>query len=239
MYYKSLMLFSCIVLSGCATSVASKSPRATPHAVVSSTAPVPDIVTLVAPSPPPGSQIDKDDIATLLAFQAQRTQKDCDFAQADVEISLKRFLAPLGLTLNGDTIQSDALFARLKDFLKTTSDVVKRKYERPRPYLYDTRITPCISKVPSSSYAYTSGHTAWAYLTAAMLTQMVPERHAEWYARAATYARSRVLGGVHYPSDVDFGKVVGLIAAERALRDPIFVGQLAQTKPELRRALGY
>ena len=198
----------------------------------------PDLLTLLPPAPVAGSATDKADVAALLDLQARRTQQQCDFAQADVEVSLRRFIAPLGLTLNGDTEQTDGLFKLMQGALREASDQAKNRYRRPRPYDYDARLTPCISKTPGS-FAYPSGHTAWGWASAAILTQLVPERQADWYARATSYGRSRMIGGVHYPSDVDAGRDVGLIVAERLLRDPAFMKQLLLAKPELRRALGY
>ncbi len=231
---RSPLLVAVLLLSACS---------ATPAIPVATSAPValpaPDLLTLLPPAPAAGSATDKADIAALFDMQAKRTQAMCDFAQADVDYSLKRFLAPLGMTLNGDTAQSDDLFNALSAMLRSASDTSKNRYKRPRPYNYDTRLTPCVSKVPADSYSYPSGHTAIGYVMAAILTQIVPEQQTKWYDRAGEYGRSRMVGGVHFPSDIEAGRIMGLLMAERALRDPAMRAKIERARPELRRALGY
>jgi acid phosphatase (class A) len=230
-------LFATILLLSACGSTQAPVPVAAP--LPPATLAAPDILTLLPPAPAANSVVDKADVAALLDLQAKRTQSMCDFAQGDVEVSLKRFLAPLGLTLNGDTMQTEQLFKLMAAPVRDASDVAKTRYKRPRPYDYDARLIPCISKVPGVSYSYPSGHAAIGYVLAALFTQIVPEQQAKWYGRAADFARSRMVGGVHFPSDIETGKMMGLLAAERALRDPAVHAQLELARPELRRALGY
>jgi acid phosphatase (class A) len=199
----------------------------------------PDILSLLPPPPVAGSAADKADVNALLTMQAKRTQAMCDFAQADVEISLKRFLAPLRLTLNGDTVQTEQLLKHMTTSLRTMSDTAKKHYKRPRPYIYDTRLIPCISKVAAESYSYPSGHAALGYMMAALLTKVIPEQQAKWQGRADDYARSRVIGGVHFPSDIEAGKIMGLASADYSLHDPALRPHYDLTRIELRRVLGY
>jgi acid phosphatase (class A) len=223
-----------LLLSAC-----SQAPR--PVAVVAPPAPPAPtaIILLLPPAPIAGSAQDKADVAALLDLQAKRTQSMCDFAQSDAEVSLKRFLAPLGLTLNGDTLRAEELLRQMVAPIRTESEMAKARYKRPRPYDYDARLIACISKAPAGSYSYPSGHAASGYVLAAMLSEIAPEHKAKWQERAASFGRSRLVGGVHFPSDVDAGKRLGEQIAERALRDPAIQKQLIMARPELRRALGY
>jgi acid phosphatase (class A) len=232
---RTIAFSALLLLSACAAT--SASPKAKPPLPTLLT--VPDILTLLPPAPASGSATDKQDIAAMLMLQAKRTQAMCDFAQADVDYSLKRFISPLGLTLNGDTIQSDQLMKSMFGTMRDASDASKNLYKRRRPYDYDAGLVPCISKVPASSYSYPSGHAALGYIMAALLTQIIPEQQAKWYDRAAEFANSRIVGGVHFPSDVEAGRIMGLVLAERALRDPAVQAQLQLARLELRRALGY
>jgi acid phosphatase (class A) len=235
MMTRAPMFAALLLVSACAAGPAAPPPAPpTPTTLAA-----PDVLKLLPPAPVPGSAADKQDVAAVLDLQAKRTQAMCDFAQGDVDLSLKRFLAPLGYTLNGDTIQTDQLIAMMSGAMRSASDISKNLYKRPRPYDYNAGIVACITKVPPSSYSYPSGHAALGYLMAAMLTQIVPESQAKWYDRATEFGRSRVVGGVHFPSDIEAGRIMGLILAERALRDPAVNAQLELAKPELRRALGF
>ncbi len=192
------------------------------------------------PRPPvPGSVADKADLAAVFDLQAKRTQRMCDFAQADAEVSLKRFLAPLGLTLNGDTVQTDVLIKRALQLISDAAKVAKANAKRPRPYDVDGRLIPCLGKAPEGSYGYPSSHAAAGYMFAGVLGEMIPEQKAKWLSRAAEFGHSRLVGGLHFPSDIDGGKVLGQQAAARLLQDPASRAQIGLARTELRRALGY
>ena len=63
----------------------------------------------------------------------------------------------------------------------------------------------------SSSYSFPSGHTSSAFCTATSLSLLFPK----WYVAvpsylyAATVGYARMYQGVHYPSDVLVGALVG------------------------------
>jgi acid phosphatase (class A) len=232
---RSFAFLALLLVSACAASPTP--PPAAP--TVAATTPALDVLPLLPPAPAPGALADKQDVSAMLVLQAKRTQAMCDFAQADVDSSLKRFVAPLGLTLNGDTVQSEALMKTLIMRLRTASDIAKNHYKRPRPYNHGAGLVACISKAPASSYSYPSDHAALGYMMAHMLSQIIPEQQAKWQARAAEYGRSAIVGGVHYPSDVEAGRIMGLALAEHALQDPAVQAQLQLARPELRRTLGY
>ncbi|NLI72208.1 MAG: phosphatase PAP2 family protein [Bacteroidales bacterium] len=85
----------------------------------------------------------------------------------------------------------------------------KRAISRPRPYVtYPDIIEPYKMM---TSYSMPSGHTSLAFATATSLTLKYPK----WYVIAPTYfwacsvGYSRMNLGVHYPSDVIAGAVLG------------------------------
>jgi acid phosphatase (class A) len=229
---RTLLFVALFLVSACATD-----PIAPPSLSPALTAP--DVLKLLPPAPVRGSLADQQDVAAMLDMQAKRTQAMCDFAQADTDYSLKRFLAPLGHTLNGDTVQTDRLIDMMSGAIRSAYVDSKNLHKRPRPYNYDVGLVPCISKAPPGSYSYPSGHAALGYMMAIMLTQIVPEQRAKWFDRAAGFGRSRVVGGVHFPTDVEAGRTIGITFAEYALGDPAVNTQLQLAKPELRRALGF
>ena len=86
--------------------------------------------------------------------------------------------------------------------------------------------------------SYPSGHAAYAWSMALLLADMVPERRAELEARAAEFARQRMVCGVHFASDLAAGR----LAAEwllRALHQEMeYSREGAAAAQELRAALG-
>ena len=67
---------------------------------------------------------------------------------------------------------------------------------------------------------------------------MVPEKSAALYARGAEYGLNRVLAGVHFPSDVEAGRISATVIAAAMMRNPNFQKEFEAAKIELRRALG-
>jgi acid phosphatase (class A) len=74
-------------------------------------------------------------------------------------------------------------------------------------------------------------------MTGVLLGVMVPERRSELLARSRAYARNRVVGGVHYPTDVEAGCTAGKIVAALLLQAPAFQADFAGAREETRRAL--
>ena len=87
-------------------------------------------------------------------------------------------------------------------------DVLKPSLARERPWvsIADVRV---IATRPVT-YSLPSGHAATAFAGAYGLTRLVRRRHGVIWALAILIALSRVYVGVHYPSDVLAGAVVGL-----------------------------
>ena len=71
-----------------------------------------------------------------------------------------------------------------------------------------------------------------------ILSDMVPEKRAEIMARAADYAHNRVVGGIHYPSDIEAGKISGSVIAAVLLSRPDFKAEYEVARSELRSDLG-
>lgn len=89
--------------------------------------------------------------------------------------------------------------------LKT--QIAKHGYDRLRPYQVDPTIRP-IGKLPRGS-SYPSGHASSAAAAATVLSYLWPARAYEFNWWANQVALSRVHAGVHFPSDVRMGAMVG------------------------------
>lgn len=89
--------------------------------------------------------------------------------------------------------------------------VLKNAIKRDRPAMridfYEAWITP------SDKFSFPSGHTAAAFLFAALIASFYPAFALPCYLWASMIGASRVLLGVHYPSDIAAGALLGSGAA--------------------------
>ncbi|MCC6460673.1 MAG: phosphatase PAP2 family protein [Saprospiraceae bacterium] len=125
-------------------------------------------------------------------------------------------VTPLALFTVGKIQHDPALLSRSYEagasfLLSTTLTMaLKVSIRRPRPFVtYPDRIT---RKGHGGSFSFPSGHTAAAFSTATSLSLAYPK----WYVIAPSYlyagavAWSRMYLGVHYPSDLLGGILVGV-----------------------------
>ena len=117
-------------------------------------------------------------------------------------------------------------------------DPVKFVHRRPRPFVSDSAITPCIpdDERLRASFSYPSGHAALGFGWALVLAELVPSRADAIIERGRDFSWSRVVCGVHYPSDVDAGRVVAAAAIARIHADPDFQREFAAARAELAAA---
>jgi len=67
---------------------------------------------------------------------------------------------------------------------------------------------------------------------------MVPERASAIFDRAAEYAHNWVIAGVHFPTDIEAGRIAASVIDNALLHNARFVLDFSRAKAEVRRALG-
>jgi acid phosphatase (class A) len=173
----------------------------------------------------------------LLELQRQRTRADVEAARADRKTEVSRFYGVLGLPESADLPRVELLVGRAEDDVRLYIRAAKEKFRRLRPGAIEPRISPCIDRV-REDLSYPSGHAAYGYATAHLLIVLVPERRDALLARADTFARQRMVCGVHFRSDIDAGRrgaewLVARMPASRRHADDVAAAEM-----ELRDALG-
>ncbi|MFC7289019.1 phosphatase PAP2 family protein [Herminiimonas glaciei] len=235
------LLFS---LTACATQVPLQAETAVSNTKMAAMADA-DSWTYLSPAqidstrflgPPPDAAATRREIEFMLSLQAQRTPAQVKLAVADHEQSVFRFASIIGDGFRPDRLP---LTASLFETLHETGNVMekqgKNKWKRVRPPLADARIQP-VAKY-SRSGSYPSGHATFSFLSAIVLADLLPEKSEQIFARAREFGENRVIGGVHYPSDVAAGQRLATLIAVLIQQNPAFQQDFAAARAELRAAM--
>lgn len=96
------------------------------------------------------------------------------------------------------------------------SPVLKSFFHRPRPYIYWEHVNVIFSKPWGG--AFPSGHTAIVFAAAFILAHYYPRKMRWTFVLAAWVAITRIYVGVHYPTDLLGGALLGAACAWFAWR---------------------
>lgn len=89
--------------------------------------------------------------------------------------------------------------------------IIKRLFSRQKPYVSYTEISNVIP--PPDKFSFPSGHTAAAFAVAFVFYYFYPFLFIPMLIIASLIAFSRIYLGLHYPTDVLAGIILGLISA--------------------------
>ncbi|MEO6918561.1 MAG: phosphatase PAP2 family protein [Collimonas sp.] len=195
-----------------------------------------DLIKLLPPPPADDSLQTKAELSEILALQASRTPEMVLRSQADSTENIWRFADVMGVRFKREQLPVfEKFFERVEASEGAVVDPYKDIWKRPRPYLYSNQVKPVVKL--SHSGAYPSGHATGGTLMGIVLANMVPEKRAEIMARAAEYANNRIIGGVHYRSDIEAGRITGTVIAARLQTRDDFNMSFEAARKELRNVL--
>jgi acid phosphatase (class A) len=200
-----------------------------------------DLKAILSPPPQPGSAQDEADLIAVknasLSGAARWTR-----AQADDASVYDRFDKEFGLSIDRRHLpRLVALLNRASTDILTLSGEAKKLHPRPRPFqrLALTRVcgqpsAPKPEAAPTTGTSYPSGHAALGWAAALVMIEVAPTRAQQIAMRAVDYAESRVVCGVHFPTDVEASRVLAAAAVDRLLALPEFRAAVACAKAERR-----
>ncbi len=188
-------------------------------------APTRDPSALAGPPPAAGSDGAKADLAIVLWEQQTRTAEDVRRAQAGVKLGLAAFAEALGPAFDpARHPRTEALLAEVGEECRKATGELKLQFLRPRPFVADPRVQPAIEREASPSYP--SGHAARGVVFARLLAELAPERREALRLRGLGIGFDRVIGGVHWPSDVEASQRLAPAVADRLLAEPAWRARL-------------
>jgi acid phosphatase (class A) len=196
-----------------------------------------DLIQILGPPPTEDSPAGKADLQAVLAAMNARNDDEIKRVQADDERTVFRFADVMGPNFRTESIPFATQFFHhvYKDGNAATL-AVKAYFKRRRPFVVDPRIK--ILVVQPQDFSYPSNHSTFAFETGILLAAMVPEKASEIFARAADYAHHRVVAGVHFPTDVEAGRISGSVIDNALLHNVHFRTDFERAKAEIRTALG-
>jgi membrane-associated phospholipid phosphatase len=137
------------------------------------------------------------------------TFKSISQTAVPISVATPILIYTLGMINNDSVAKQKALFIGETFLASAFITVVSKKIiKTDRPYDTYTMIQPVVSE---ASYSMPSGHTSTAFATATSLSLAYPK----WYVVAPSFIWAGTIGysrmhlGVHYPSDVVVGALVG------------------------------
>jgi len=179
------------------------------------------------PKPPaPDSRDDLADRNASIALQKNAAPDEIAHAEAFSKFDVFDFATVVGPNFTPVNFpRTAAFFARLQATADRPKNFIKDHYARPRPYLgHPEAIKQLVT--PDTGYSYPSGHGTRSWLYARVLGELDPGHLEQFLKRANAIGQSRVLGGMHYLSD---------IAASHKLADLLFTSLMSE--PEFRSQL--
>lgn len=197
-----------------------------------------DLIPFLPPPPATGSALDQTEMREVLTLQDSRSPERAAQSRADSVQSVYATFAPvLGPDFTAEKLpKANALFVRVTESEQEVLAPVKKYFARLRPFMVSGEIKP--AAMSSQSGSYPSGHVTRGTLMGIILVAMLPEKREAIWTRVEDYAESRVIGGVHYRSDVEAGKRAGTALAGALFEDPAFRTDYEGARAELRQALG-
>lgn len=198
------------------------------------------LVKLLAPPPCDSCAETKAELEELQSMEHDRSDAQSKHALADYTISVARFIEGADMKFDAAALaKCQPIFDRLMVRTKSAAEHAKNSFCRTRPFAQaNSGLTPLDGGKLSPSYP--SGHTTAGTAIGTVLGYMVPEKRAEFYARAADFGHSRMVAGVHYRSDVEAGKILGMsVAEEEFAQDDQFKSMLPEATKCVRGALGF
>ena len=194
-----------------------------------------DATTVIPAAPTDDSLATLADLETVYQVQQRRTPEQVALANYFAEDNVFQYDAVIGLWFNAANLPRAAeFFAQIEADRYAISTAGKRAWNRPRPPLLDPRIKACIPLPKSGSYP--SGHATQAFVWAGILAEIFPEHRAALRARAQLVAWSRIIGGVHYPTDIAAGRVLGDRIVAEFLKNPEVRAGLEAVRAEVASA---
>ena len=194
-----------------------------------------DFLRLLPPPAAAGSPAAAADLNAVLQVQAWRSAEQVAWARRVDDGSLYVFADALGPWFHAERLPVTAALLEAVDADQEIGvGVAKRLFARPRPFVTDDRVQPCVPRL--ADFSYPSGHAVQFFVEAGVLAELIPEKRADLMDLAARLAWGRVIGGVHYPTDLEAGRLLAAAIVDELKKTPAFQAAVSRSRAEIAAA---
>jgi len=200
----------------------------------------PDTLRILPPPPAAGSKREAADREVFAATRALAGTPRWSLAIEDANLAPGPGMFSCAVGVKLDAVSAPALaavFRRAGMDISAVTDPPKNHYGRPRPYSEPgTASAPvCVAKSEglTKNPSYPSGHASISWTWGLILAELAPDRATEVIGRARSIGESRVVCGVHYPSDVEAGRTTGASLVAALHGDATFRADMDKARAEL------
>ena len=173
----------------------------------------------------------------------ERTTSRGEEAKLDAVIKgdafIARFDEAFGFPITKEeTPELYRLLMTMKETAATlATEMAKNGFKRQRPFLYyaEHTLTAEEDSDLAKSYSYPSGHATLFHATSLVLQEINPDRQVEIMNCGYEKARSRIIVGAHWYSDVEAGRLIAGTIVARLHTHKDFIKQLKRAKREFRK----
>jgi len=194
----------------------------------------PDVIALLAPPPAPGSAEDRADLEEACAVSSAAPDRLVARARDEDNLNVFHFAPAIGNWFQaGKLPKLEAFFKQVEKETKAVTSVGKTYWKRLRPYHVDpARFNRAIEDEYYTDYSYPSGHSTRATVFALLLADIFPDKRDGILMKGRESGWLRVIGGVHYPTDVFAGRVLGQAIVRELKASPAFQADFEAAKAE-------
>ena len=193
------------------------------------------IIAMVPPPPPENSLADLADVETMLQIQKDRTPAHVARARAFEYMDCMTVgAAVFGPKFTRENLPRTHAFLQ-QAFVERRDIIVRIKNlsKRPRPFNRELGIEKCLFDNHEAGFSYPSGHSSVGALMEILLGEAMPEHKARLAEIRHETMWSRVLAGVHYPTDTVSGSLFGHIVAREMLKNQLTRDAIADMRAEI------
>lgn len=185
--------------------------------------------------PNPGSPEGQRDLAAAKVVQAAAGPDRIALAVADDKNETVWFYGDVLPGFEASKLPLTAkLFADARNDENFEANRFKDFFARQRPFDVDHTVKTCVPSVyDAAPRSYPSGHATLGYSLGVILAHLIPEKAEAILARAKVYGESRVVCGVHFPSDITASETLGTAAALEMMHNATFKKAFDAAKAEL------